>query len=457
MGKYEHSVTAICEEEKAVELLCRKSIAILLSCLICMSAWAGGMPVVAPEEVGLSSERLDRLTRAMEKGVEAGHFAGAVAAIARKGKIAYFETYGYQDQEAGVPMDKDTIFRLASMTKAVTGVAVMILYEEGHFFLNDPVARFLPAFQDVQVAVNGESYSGKQAKGKKKSSGKAKEDVTAANQEKDLKTVPANRPITIRDLLRHTSGIASPGAGIYEEGMNLGEMIDRLAKVPLEFHPGTQWRYGLSTDVLARLVEVVSGMSFDDFIEERIFVPLGMKDTAFYLPKEKHSRLVKMYAADSKKQKKSGKSPAGDTYLSPPVILMGGTGLVSTTMDYLRFCQMLLNNGALEGKRILGRKSVELMRANHMGDVPTGYPNAKLGYQQGFGLTFGVKPGPGETGELGSEGSYYWGGAYGTTFWIDPVEELTGVFMVNGFKYDKNSYTNYAGMVELFTYQAIID
>lgn len=447
-----------------MEVLCRKSVAVLLSFLVCMSAWAGGMPVVTPEEVGLSSERLERLTGAMEKGVEAGHFTGAVAAIARKGKIAYFETYGYQDREAGVAMEKDTIFRLASMTKAITGVAVMILYEEGHFFLNDPVARFLPAFRDAQVAVKGEGDWGKQDKDKGKSlgkdkdewSGKAKEEVTAAGKEGAPKTVPANRPITIRDLLRHTSGV-SYTADIYKEGMDLGELIDQLATVPLEFHPGTEWKYGLSTDVLARLVEVVSGMSFDDFLEERIFAPLGMKDTAFYLPKEKHSRLVKMYASGSKGQKKSAKSSAGEPYLSPPVILMGGTGLVSTTMDYLRFCQMLLNNGELEGTRILGRKAVELMHANHMGEVPTGYPNSKLGYRLGFGLTFGVKPGPGDTGELGSEGSYYWGGAYGTSFWIDPVEELIGVFMVNGVKSDKDSSTAYSQLLEHFTYQAIVD
>ncbi len=445
-----------------MEVLCRKSIAILLSCLICLPAWAGGMPVVAPEEVGLSSERLERLTGAMEKGVEAGHFTGAVAAIARKGKIAYFETYGYQDQEAGVAMDKDTIFRLASMTKAITGVAVMILYEEGHFFLNDPVSGFLPAFRDAQVAVKDEGDWGKKGKGKGEWSakdkgewsGKAKEEVAAADKESNLKTVPANRPITIRDLLRHTSGISYTDANSYEEGMNLGEFIDRLATVPLEFHPGTEWKYGLSTDVLARLVEVVSGMGFDDFLEERIFAPLGMEDTAFYLPKEKHSRLVKMDAADSKGQKKSAKSSAGEPYLSPPVILMGGTGLVSTTMDYLRFCQMLLNNGELEGTRILGRKAVELMHANHMGDIPA---NTKLGSQMGFGLTFGVRPGPGETGELGSEGSYYWGGAYGTTFWIDPAEQLIGVFMVNGVKSDKDSPTAYSQLLELFTYQAIVD
>lgn len=237
--------------------------------------------------------------------------------------------------------------------------------------------------------------------------------------------------------------------------MDLGEMIDRLAEAPLVFHPGTSWKYGMSTDVLARLVEVVSGMSFDDFLEKRIFEPLGMKDTAFYVPKENHSRLVKMQARKSKKRKKPGKSPATNPYLSPPAILMGGTGLVSTTMDYLRFSQMLLNNGELEGKRILGRKAVELMHTNHLGDIQ--FTNPKLGHGMGFGLTFGVRPGPGQTGELGSEGSYYWGGAYGTSFWIDPAEELTGVFMVNGLKSAKAFSSNYGKMFELFTYQAIVD
>lgn len=446
-----------------MKLLHLKSIAVLLSCLIYQAAWAGGMPVVAPEEVGLSSERLERLTHAMQKGVEDGHFPGAVTAIARKGKIAYFEAYGYQDRKAGVPMDKDAIFRIASMTKAITGVAVMILYEEGHFFLNDPVARFLPAFQDATVAVDGEKETWKKGKDKGKWAGKDKKkwsDKDKANwsgkdkDKKNLKTVPANRPITIRDLLRHTSGVASPGKDSYVEGMDLGEMIDRAAEEPLMFHPGTSWRYGISTDVLARLVEVVSGMSFDNFIEERIFVPLGMKDTGFYIPKENHSRLVKMNARKSKR-KKPVKSPSGTPYLSPPTITMGGTGLVSTTMDYLRFCQMLLNNGELEGKRVLGRKAVELMHANHMGDIQS--TNSKLGKGMGFGLTFGLRADPGVTGALGSEGSYYWGGAYGTTFWIDPAEELIGVFMGNGVRSAKAFSSNPGRLFEHFTYQAIVD
>jgi len=262
--------------------LCRKLLAVLFSFLFCLSAGADGMSVVAPEEAGLSSDRLERLTRAMEKGVEAGHFPGAVAAIARNGKIVYFETYGYQDKAAGVAMDPNAIFRLASMTKAITGVAVMMLHEEGHFFLNDPVYRFMPAYRDVRVAVDGSQNSEKKAKAKKDDKEWTAEEIEEwlAKNKKDgqgkestTKTVPAKRPITIRDLLRHTSGITYPGKNFYEEGMDLGELIDTLATIPLVSHPGARWEYGMSTDVLARLVEVVSNMPFDDFLEQRIFTP----------------------------------------------------------------------------------------------------------------------------------------------------------------------------------------
>ena len=445
--------------------LLRKSMLVVLACMISLSAFAADLEVVAPEEVGLSSERLERLTRAMEIGVEKGHFPGAVAAIARKGKIVYFETYGDQDWEAGVAMEKDAIFRLASMTKAITGVAVMILFEEGRLSLNDPIDRYIPAFKDAQVAVGAEKDWGKKGKGdssKKDKKEWTEEDKKAwaekakADKSTGAKTEPAYRPITIRDLLRHTAGLPYDGADFYEEGMDLGEMIDALAALPRSTQPGTVFEYGLSMDVLARLVEVVSGQSFDVFIEERIFEPLDMNDTGFYVPKNDHDRLVNMYDDYEKGAKEKGEKTAGDPYLSPPVVLMGGTGLVSTTMDYLRFCQMLLNNGELDGKRLLGRKSVELMHANHLGDIPlTG--DSKVAHEFRFGLTFGVKPDPGDTGELGSEGTYYWGGAYGTSFWIDPAEDLIGVFMVNGPRYDEEDPVVYSQLFEHFAYQAIID
>jgi len=446
---------------------------VMLGFVINLSAFAADLEVVAPEEVGLSSERLERLTRAMESGVEKEHFPGAVGAIARKGKIVYFETYGDQDWEAGVAMEKDTIFRMASMTKAITGVAVMMLFEEGRLSLSDPIERYIPAFKDAQVAVGAKKDWGKKGKkdsskqDKKEGSDKDKKEWSdddkkawaekaKADESTEAKTVPANRAITIRDLLRHTAGLPYSGSNFYKEGMDLGAMIDALAALPLSTQPGSAYEYGLSMDVLARLVEVVSGERFDVFIKERIFDPLGMNDTGFYVRKEDHDRLVKMYDDAEKGSKIKGKKAANDPYLSPPVILMGGTGLVSTTMDYLRFCQMLLNNGELDGKRLLGRKSVELMHANHLGDIPVGGIN-KIQHEFRFGLTFGVKPDPGDTGELGSEGTYYWGGAYGTSFWIDPAEDLIGVFMVNGPRYDEDDPVVYSQLFEHFAYQAIVD
>jgi CubicO group peptidase (beta-lactamase class C family) len=440
--------------------------------------WADDMPTAAPEDVGLSSERLERFSAEMEKGVAAGHFPGAVAAIARNGKVAFLESYGLRDKEAGEPMTDDTIFRIASMTKAITGVAVMILYEEGHFTLNDPISNYIPSFKNARVVVADSKQGGKDGKG---GEGAAKEydeewlkenwdalseeeqaQVIASYYEKnkvpaDAETVPANRPITVRDLLRHTAGMYSNPADIWEPGYDLEQLIDSLAAKPLRTQPGTQFEYGLSMDVLARLVEVISGQSYDVFIKERIFDPLGMKDTGFWVTQEQAERLVKMQEAEpSDKDSKKGAYEA--TYLQPPVILMGGTGLVSTTMDYLRFCQMLLNNGELDGVRILGRKAVELMRANHMGDVVNKSAGKKMAGEFRFGLTFGVKSKPGDTGALGSEGSYYWGGAYGTTFWIDPKENLVGVFMVNGLDDDKDyGHMPYSTMLEHFTYQAIVD
>jgi CubicO group peptidase (beta-lactamase class C family) len=319
----------------------------------------------------------------MEKGIEAGHFPGAVAAVARYGKIAFFESYGFRDEEAGLPMQDDSIFAIASMTKAITGVVVMILYEEGHFSLNDPVSKFIPAFKDCRVLVGGVAVSGisgkeQEKKGDKdwsqadldqwlkenwvtlsdedkkkwtdywaangKGDGKGKGNYTSAETWEDAETVLDDRPITIRDLLRHTSGISYDMGDIWTEGDDLEQMIDRLAAQPLKSQPGTRFEYGLSIDVLARLIEVVSGQSFDVFIKERIFDPLDMNDSGFWVPKEQGDRLVGMKQEKSD-NKGSDKGMYETTYLRPPLILMGSTGLVSTTMDYLRFCLMLLNNG----------------------------------------------------------------------------------------------------------------
>ena len=471
-----------------------KPAALLAALLIFNFAWADDMPRADPEDVGLSSERLERFSAEMEKGVEAGHFPGAVAAVARNGEIAFFESYGWRDKEAGLPMEDDCIFRIASMTKAITGVAVMILFEEGHFSLKDPVSKYIPAFKDSRVLVGGVAVPGKSDKSKDKKDwsqadldrwlkenwdtlsdeekqkwtdyyaangkgdgkGKGKGKNALTETWEDAETVPADRPITIRDLLRHTAGISYAMGDIWADGDDLGQMIDKLAAQPLKSQPGTRFEYGLSMDVLARLVEVVSGQSFDVFIKERIFDPLDMKDTGFWVPKEQAERLVKMKQEKSD-DKGSKKGMYESTYLQPPVVLMGGMGLVSTTMDYLRFCQMLLNDGELDGERILGRKAVELMHANHMNDVAEKSTFKAMVGEFQFGLTFGVKGEPGNRGELGSEGTYYWGGAYGTTFWIDPNENLVGVFMVNGLTDDKSYDRPYTIMLEHFTYQAIVD
>ena len=451
------------------------SVSFLVCCMLLGSAKADELVHVAPEEVGLSGQRLARFSAAMDKGIAAGDFPGETAAIARNGKIAFFETYGRSNSETDAPMQEDSIFRIASMTKAVTGVAVMILYEEGHFRLTDPVSNYIPTFRNMEVVVEDSEETAKEGKDTAPDYDEKwlKENWDTLTEEQqaqviasyykknsapeEAKTVPANRPITIRDLLRHTAGMYSNPSGIWEPGYDLGQMIDNLASKPLRTHPGTEFEYGLSMDVLARLVEVVSGQSFDVFIKTRIFDPLGMVDTGFWVPTDQALRLVAM-PGDGPSDGKSKGGALAATYLEPPIILMGGTGLVSTTMDYLRFCQMLLNNGELSGARILGRKAVELMSHDYMSDVASRKAGKKMAGEFKFGLTFGVKDKPANTGALGSAGTYYWGGAYGTSFWIDPEENLIGVFMVNGIKDEKDwRHMPYSEMLEHFTYQALVD
>ena len=397
---------------------------------------------VAPNGTGLSSERLDRIGAVMNEHVAKGHIAGAIGLIARRGKIGYFETYGFQDKEAGVAMRKDTMFRMYSMTKPITGVAVMILYEEGRFYLTDPVSKYLPELGNMKVAVvETDPKTGK----------------------KTRYSVPAQREITILDLLRHTSGIdyAGPedveGKRIYEKlGTNsldqtIGEMVKKIGQAPLVHQPGTMWEYGLSMDVLARLVEVVSGQPYDKFLEQRIFKPLGMVDTGYTVPPEKANRFSKLYAPGDGWTIKPNTTPAQTSYLKPAVNFGGGSQSVSTAADYLRFCQMLLNGGELDGVRILSRKTVELMTSDHLGDMPrasllpTGY---------GFGFTMAVSHGAGKTGVIGSEGEYFWGGAAGTRFWIDPKEQMIGIFMIQILPHTNLTY---GSQFRQLAYQAISD
>jgi CubicO group peptidase (beta-lactamase class C family) len=386
----------------------------LLACTLLL-----GATVAARAQAGLSQERLNQIRPAMERDIAQGEMAGAIGLIARHGKMVYFETYGMADREANKPMTKDAIFRMYSMTKAVVAVSVMTLYEEGRFSLRDPISKFLPEFKNMKVAVDKtDQVTGKRT----------------------YYIVPAEREITILDLMRHTSGLnyAGPkdanGEPIYKQVLGdmqypLGEFVRRLASAPLVHQPGTIWDYSYSIDVLARLVEVVSGKPIDEYFSERIFQPLHMMDTGYYVPEAKWNRLAAIYTPNPGGTAKRSDSPAQESYKKKPLLMMGGSGLVSTASDYARFVQMLLNGGELDGARILSPKTVDLMSSNLLGDIPAvNNVNGRIGY--GFGLTFAINLGIDKTAAIGSKGEYNWGGAAGTAFWVDPKEDMIGVFMV---------------------------
>lgn len=371
-----------------------------------------------PEVAGFVLDRLDRIDRAIQAEIDGGKLPGAVALVARNGSIVYHRSFGYADIASKKPMQNDSIFRIASMSKAVTSVGVMILYEQGRFSLNDPVSSYLPAFHDPKVLVSVDA------------AGRVTETRAAASE------------IKIIDLLTHSSGISYPfitskvqkayvEAGIIDgataSDTKLKTIMDELASQPLLFDPGTDYAYGLNTDVLGYLIEVVSGRPLDRFLREEIFEPLGMGDTYFYIPAEKADRLVTLYAdvdglrvsegqeSDIKMDDPRYPVAGAKTYFS------GGAGLSSTAYDYARFVQMLLNEGELDGRRILGRKSVELMRTARIDRDDDNSPD--------FGLGFQVIDDIGKLGELGSNGAYSWGGAFYTSYWIDPTEQLIGVLM----------------------------
>ena len=371
-----------------------------------------------PESVGVSADRLRRLSLAMRDAVEAGKIAGCVTLVARGGRVVYLEAVGDADREAKRPMRTDTIFRMASMTKAVTSVAAMMLVEEGRLSLGDPVSRFIPAFQKTTVAVPPPS---------------------GAVAGSPASVVPAKRAITIRDLLTHTSGISygdGPVPGLYKEAgvyswyfadkpEPMAVYVDRLARLPMDAQPGERFVYGFSSDVLGVVVEKISGQSLDTFVRERIFTPLGMKDTSFYLPVEKRDRLAAVYTANEgriERAPEAGEDGQGTYVDGPRACFAGGAGLLSTARDYARFLMMLEGGGVLEGARILGPKTVELMTANHVGTLFGGG-------NTGFGLGFEVIENLGRAGRYGSVGQFGWGGAYYTDYFADPQERLVGVFL----------------------------
>ena len=367
------------------------------------------LPLAVPEEIGLSAARLARIGAAMRGEIERGRVPGAVALIARRGRLGYFESFGQRDPAAGAPMAKDSIFRIYSMTKPITSVAAMMLWEEGRFLLNEPVAKYLPDLAHRKVAVDRGGQ---------------------------LELVPAEREITIQDLLRHTSGLTYEFRGtgpvhkmymaakIYRRTQSAAEQVATLGTLPLLHQPGTRWEYSRATDVVGRLVEVLSGMTLGAFFERHILGPLGMRDTAFHVPERHHSRLAQAFAKDPD----SGGAVQLIEVRDPPNFESGGGGLVSTAGDYARFLQMLLNGGTLDGVRFLGRKTLEFMTADHLGPI-TGSADLLLpGY--GFGLGFAVRLHAGIAHTPGSVGQYFWGGLAGTTFWVDPAEDLFALMLI---------------------------
>jgi len=404
---------------------------------------AQDLPVVKPETVGLSSERLQRLDAAVQRTIDDKRIAGAVTLVSRRGHVAWLKAQGMADREANKAMRSDTMFRICSMTKPITSVAVMMLYEEGHFLLDDPISKFLPGFKNPKVLV-------------KPASG------TPYN-------IPAKREITIRDLLRHTSGLtyhwnADLGPMYREANVSHGMLpfdgtiedgVNHLAGLPLLFSPGDRWEYGLSIDVLGRLVEVVSGKPLDEFFRTRIFEPLGMKDTYFYPPENKLDRLATAYTyyadkglnrfPDTPITEGAFSYSADYPYRGPKKLFSGGAGLVSTPGDYLRFCQMLLDGGKAGNTRLLSRKSIELMTSDRLG---------KINSDMAFGLGFGVAGVKEPLGELGSIGEYGWGVFFYTEFSIDPKEQMIVIFMGQLHPAGDLSLNH---EVHALAYQAIVD
>ena len=401
-----------------------------------------GVPTAEAETVGMSSERLERLDAVIQGYIDRQEIAGAVALVARRGKVVHFSALGARDVESGAQMTHDSIFRIASMTKPIASVALMMMYEEGRFQLRDPISKWLPEFADMRVA------------------------IPAPPQERlngRYKTIPAAGPITVQQILTHTAGLANSYRGIAQPeflamsaerrpGDTVGDMLQRLATLPLNFHPGEHWEYGRATDVVGRLVEVMSEQTLDAFLKERIFAPLDMTDTHFYLPESKLDRFAALYRPNADGTIELSEAPTAESRFvaEPHTYFSGAGGLVSTARDYFRFHQMMLNGGELDGIRLLSRKTVELMTANHTGDK--GIWLAGPGY--GFGLGYAVVTDLGPSGTPRSEGSYYWGGAFGTIFWVDPQEELIGILMEQIRPY---THLNVRPDMATMTYQAIID
>lgn len=420
--------------------------------MIAFSAFAQGLPKARqPEDVGLSSERLKRLTSAFQTDVDKGTIPGAVVVIARNGKVAYLEAFGFQDREKKVPMNTDAIFRIASLSKPVTSVAIMMLVEEGMIQLEDLVPVYLPEFKNLQVGV---------------------EKINAAMGNPELSLEPVRRKMTIQDLMRHTSGLthsvfgkslvkqAYVDAKLSDPTQTLAEFVSKLSKVPLAYQPGTTWDYGMSTDVLGRIVEVVSGVPFDKFIADRIVKPLRLSDTGFYVAEEKAGRIAQPQVDPA-----TGKPPPMADVTKRPNWMSGGGGMVSTASDYVRFSQMLLNGGELDGARLLSPKTVAFMTSDHLPpDIAYSPVTLKLFEPlamaptprdgQGFGLGFMVRTQVGRNPRPGSPGEFYWIGTTGTEFWVDPSEKLIAVLML---QVPIVQSSHYHSLIRNLVYQALMN
>ena len=424
---------------------------IAVACVACVASvslglTAASVPSGKPEDVGLSSERLQRINQVIDRYIDAKDLAGAVTVVSRRGKIAHFEAQGLMDVERRTPMRKDAIFRMASMSKPVTGVAILMLLEEGRIRLNDPVSKFIPEFKESKVAIEKPMPPGPGAAGAGRGQARAPE----------IYVVPASREITIRDLMTHTSGLESGGAGTREgnrlaprdTSSNLAAYIPKLGAVPLDFQPGTEWRYSAlaGIETLGRIVEIVSGLTFDQFLKQRIFDPLGMKDTAFYEPEDKMPRVAGLYTVSPKGLGRE-ETPG---WLATKTLFSGGGGLWSTGEDYLQFAQMLVNGGELNGKRLLSPRTVDLMASNHVGDLYAKAGAARRG--MGFGLTVEVVVDQIDANRRSSNGSFGWDGAFGTHFWVDRKEQLAGLLMIQ-----RSTYPALNRDFENAVMQAIVD
>lgn len=416
--------------------------ALLVAPLSSGMALAKSLPKASPASVGFSAERLETVDDLLNGMVERGEFAGVSMAVARHGKLVYQKAVGDQDLAGGTPMTEDTIVRIYSMSKPITGVAMMILFEEGKWELNDPVSKYIPEFADLKV------YAGQ-------------------NEDGSMKLVEPEHPMTMRELMSHSGGLTygvfgnTPVDKMYQENNplqaeNLQGMIDRLAEIPLLAQPGTQWIYSVSVDVQGYLVEKLSGQSFPDFLKERIFEPLGMADTAFYVDADKRSRFSKLYRTEEEGDalvEVGGQQFGAGDYASMPGLPSGGGGLTSTIGDYLRFAQMMLNGGELDGVRILSPASVNMMRRNHLPEGIRSAPGVGLGPGVGFGLDFAVVTDPVKAGGLYGKGTYYWSGAAGTWFWIDPAYDVVVVGLVQRMMGGPNMHN----LSRTAVYQALVD